>query len=153
MASLFWREGGHVEVLRRDAARIGHHFLCNDFEVSLKVYVCLVVIKVLINDAVNVHEVLDDSPAEGQRGFDLLTPEATIGHLEGELALSIDAVCSLLVVLEQHAEGMVFPVKLLKNVESKIVLIEVQVRREQICPVNAELIAMSRRSTVEGRLT
>lgn len=101
----------------------------------------------------NVHEVLDYSPAEGQRGFDLLTPKTAIGHLEGEFALPIDAIRGLLVVLEQHAEGMVFPVELLKNVESEVVLIEVQVRREQICPVNAELIAMSRWSTVEGRLT
>ena len=153
MAALLWREGRHVEVLSCDAARIGHHFLCNGFKVSLQVHVGLVVVKVLVDDAMDVHEVLHDGPAEGQRGLDLLTPETAVGHLEGKLTLSIDAVRSLLIVLEEYAECVILPVELLQDVEPEVVFIEVQVGGEQIRSVNAELIAVCGRSAVERRLT
>ena len=63
-----------------------------------------------------------------------------VGHLEGELALPIHAVGRRLVVLVQHAKGVVFPVELCEDVEAILVFGEVNVALEEVSTMDAELI-------------
>ena len=70
----------------------------------------------------------------------MFTTVLVIGHLESELTLPIDAACCRLIILVEHAKGMVLPVKLLKEMETIIGLYEIHVGLEKISAMDAELI-------------
>ena len=77
----------------------------------MQVGINLFVVKVRIDDSMDVHEVLDDGVAEGQRRSDLRAAVAPIGHLETKLAHAVYSIGGLLVILVKHAECMILPVK------------------------------------------
>ena len=114
----------------------------------MKEHINLFVVKVLINDSMNVHEVLNYGVTERQSRFDLLTSIMTICHFEAELADTIDTISSLLIVFMKNAEGVIFPVELREDKHSELRVPEVLIGRENVHPMNAELVAVFRGDSV-----
>ena len=91
----------------------------------------------------DAHEVLDECVADWVCGFNLLVTIVSIGHFECKLALSVDALGSGLIVLVQDGEGVVLPIEISQCMEPVLILVKVFIaKREQIRPVDAELVAV-----------
>ena len=148
MAALLWREDLLCgEVLHRDRVWVAHDLFRVGFEAAVQELVDILVAEVLVHDAVDEHEVLDDGVSHGQRRFHLLTPALAVGHLECKLALSIHAVRTGLAVLMQYREGVIFPVETCQRVVGILCFVEILVpEREQVGPMNAELVLLVFRS-------
>ena len=82
----------------------------------MKERVDVFVAKVFVDNAVDAHEVLDESVSHWVRRFHLMSAAFPIGHLIGELALPVYAVCTGLVVLVQDREDVVLPVEACQSV-------------------------------------
>ena len=84
----------------------------------MKELVNIFVAKVFVYNAVDEHNVLNDSVAHWMGRFNLMATALAIGHLEGEFTLTIDTVSTSLVILMQDREGMVLPIKTSKRVKA-----------------------------------
>lgn len=118
----------------------------------MQICINLLVVKVLIDDPINVHQVLDEGFTEWQRRSDLLPSVVSIGHLEGELTHAIDAVGSLLIVFMEYAEGVVLPVELRENVVAVLFCGEVLVALEEIDAMDAKRITVLEWPTILKRV-
>ena len=72
----------------------------------------------------------------------MFTSITAVGHFKAKLADSIDTVGSVLVILMQSAEGMIFPVVFTENVHSELLMTEVVVAGKHICAMYAELVTV-----------
>ena len=107
---------------------------------DVKELVNILVVEVLIFYSVYRHQVLYNCISHRESWLNVFTTVLVIGHLESELTLPIDAACCRLIILVEHAKGMVLPVKLLKEMETIICLYEIHVGLEEISAMDAELI-------------
>lgn len=100
----------------------------------------ILVVEVFVYDSVYRHQVLYNCVSHGESRLNMFTAVLIIGHLEGELARPIHTVCCCLIIFVKYAKCMVFPVKLWKDVETVMRLLEIHVGFEEISAMDAELI-------------
>ena len=59
----------------------------------------IAVVKVLVNDTMDAHEVFDDAISHRESTINLLVTVLIVSHIKGEIALSIDTIRSNLIIL------------------------------------------------------
>ena len=112
MTPLFRCEHAQVpEVVLSDTLRIAHNLLSECLVLLMHYLIDVAVVEIGVTNAVDAHEILNDSVSHRESTVYLLGPIVIVGHFEGVLTLCSQSLSCFRCIFVQDAMSLVFPIE------------------------------------------